>query len=120
MKKNVLNFRKHTLFIFVSSKNNMKNKWLTLCAVSLFAGFTYMDTSNNTVKKIVFDEKAPLRTASPSYTFIPLETGDDNLIGDIKIAKITDDRIFILDENHSKSIQVYTLQGKLTMHGGRI
>lgn len=96
------------------------NKWLTLYAVCLLAGCTCTDTDNSAVKKIVFDENAALRTACPSYTFIPLETGADNLIGDINIAKITDNRIFILDENYSKSIQVYTLQGKFISHIGKL
>jgi hypothetical protein len=85
----------------------------------LFAGCTYTDTNNNAVKKIVFDENAAMRTTTPSYTFIPLETGGDHLIGGIKMAKISDDRIFILDENYSKSIQVYTLQGKFISHIGK-
>ncbi|MDR1339659.1 MAG: 6-bladed beta-propeller [Prevotellaceae bacterium] len=88
------------------------DKLITLCTICLFAGCTLINTNNSAIKEIVFDENAVLRTAAPSYTFIPLETRGDNLIGGIKIAKIMDDRIFILDENYSKSIQVYTLQGK--------
>jgi hypothetical protein len=96
------------------------DKWLILCAVWLFAECTYIDTNDSAIKKNVFDEDAALCATSPSYTFIPLETGDDHLIGDIKIAKIMDDRIFVLDENYSKSIQVYTLQGKYISHIGKV
>ncbi|MDR1120063.1 MAG: 6-bladed beta-propeller [Dysgonamonadaceae bacterium] len=95
-----------------------KYKWLTLCTICLFAGCTHINTNNSIIKEIVFDEKAALCTTAPSYTFIPLETGNDNLIGSINIAKIVDDRIFILDEDYSKSIQVYTLQGKFISHIG--
>ncbi|MDR1338845.1 MAG: hypothetical protein LBK58_02140 [Prevotellaceae bacterium] len=55
------------------------DKLITLCAICLLAGCTLINTNNSAIKEIVFDENAVLRTAAPSYTFIPLETRGDNL-----------------------------------------
>jgi hypothetical protein len=79
-----------------------------------------MEKSADNIPKIFFDEEAEIHIGEPSYEFIPLETGDNNLIGDIQYAEIIDNRIFVLDQIHSKTIQVYDIHGKYISHIGNV
>jgi hypothetical protein len=94
------------------------NKLKLLCFLCVLTGCVHKAT-DNAGEEIFFDEKAELRDAVPSYEFIPLETGSDNLIGKIDRVKIVDERIFILDNDITKSVQVYTIHGKFISHIGR-
>lgn len=65
------------------------------------------------LQEIRFDgDQSEVSEKIPEYKFIPLETTSDNLIGYIRKVEIFDEKIYVLDNTHSKIVQVYNLTGQ--------
>lgn len=80
--------------------------------VSLFACGKHDKNEN---KEYLFLQKEQVRVSDmmKDYSFIPLETTDDNLILDVTVVKISGGKIFVLDSfSPSKSLYVFQLDGK--------
>lgn len=74
--------------------------------------------TNNTVLRIHVplnkdEHKLPLSAVADSLHYIPLETRDDALIGQIDKLIPLNDRMIIVDKEKSQSIYLYDLQGHL-------
>lgn len=79
----------------------------------LFGCTTHNNHSEAEIQDIHFDgDKSEVCEKIPEYKFIPLETRPDNLIGYIRKMEIFDEKIYVLDNTHSKIVQVYDLTGQ--------
>ncbi|MDR3252993.1 MAG: 6-bladed beta-propeller [Tannerella sp.] len=89
--------------------------YILIIVLCLFAGCADKTTNDGTLQEIFFDEEAELRNDAPSYEFIPLETGEENLLGDIAFTIVVNNKIIVVDRY---SIQVYDMHGKFISRVG--
>lgn len=88
------------------------NKTLIPIIFFLFFSCTNKNT-NSGIQEIRFDgEQSEVCEKVSEYRFIPLETRPDNLIGYIRKIEVLDEKIYVLDDTHSKIVQVYNLTGQ--------
>lgn len=84
--------------------------------IYILYGCTDIKPKDNCSDSTVIDFKNPQSIRSSDiiteHTYIKLETSDNSLLGSIDQIEILHDRIYILDNNKTNSIFIFSIQGK--------
>lgn len=91
----------------------MNIRIFTIVLLAIMFGSCSKETNN--IDSVNFEKRTDIKMSDlvSDYSFIPLETKDDNLILDASMVRIWNDHIYILDcFSQNKSIYVFDIQGK--------